>query len=38
MSWLRLADVVGAAIVIAVAFVLALPFFLTLAMLFLGGN
>jgi hypothetical protein len=38
MSWRRLADLVAAAIVIAVAFALALPFFLTLAALFLGGN
>jgi hypothetical protein len=37
MSWRRLADVVAAAIVIAVAFALALPFFLILALL-LGGN
>jgi hypothetical protein len=38
MSWHRIADVVAAAIVIAVAFALALPFFLTFATLFLGGN
>jgi hypothetical protein len=38
MSWRRLADVVVAAIVIAVAFALALPFFLILATLILGGN